>query len=690
MSRKTDSVFKPVLHGLAAVGLLLLLLLPNLPASAQEGWLLHYAEDFSDQDRVYKDWFLEYRDESNNWRPLEGMLLGSGYASARYEQGEWQDQELRYSLYLYGTLVTNLRLNGDQRYILYLSRVDDYTITYRALRQYGDDDFSPDLLDGSISTEPGAQLRVSFMAQGGYLRLRLEHTGDPATFGAPLEVEYFEEDGLLMPGKFSFEIEGGQAWIDDLELWAPPELLYLSGTIYEGGVDDRRFSLEGMEVGLYGSYSSYPEEGKLIATSVSNADGFYSLPVPQDESFYYYNIITSGLPGFTHDGALSVGGETPISYWIQYSGPIHNEMVLTDNDFWYYRLPTETPSDTPTGTITPSATPTITPQPSDTPAPDEPTPDVIEPSHTPRPLVVITPTPPDNGWVVPVLVVGGLAALGVAGLGGGYLLVRGLRRPPAPRNPPPRPQQPPDQPPDEPRQPDRPPLLPFIPPLRLVRVWLSENNGGVLRPVNNQQALTAGAPYNLHVQVTPRGLPPDKQEISSAAGLRKLNVVCFTPDDFLLEATEATLDLPRSGESNELRQVMRPRRPGRAKCRVNVYYGNVLLQSALLEADVVQRGQAEIPAQLTRQLDYVANSDLSGLVGLRQPDLSIFTNQVSDGTHWIGVFEAGTENSPSAQPYADPGRSATGGAGRSGARTAVGDRRGAELPLLGPPADRRA
>jgi hypothetical protein len=72
-----------------------------------------------------------------------------------------------------------------------------------------------------------------------------------------------------------------------------------------------------------------------------------------------------------------------------------------------------------------------------------------------------------------------------------------------------------------------------------------------------------------------------------------------------------------------------------------VYYGNVLLQSALIEASVVPQDGSPLDGRLFQTVDYVANPTLTNLERMPQPSMNIFTNQVSDGTHWIGVYADG-------------------------------------------------
>lgn len=643
MKIKVYPLIRPVLRGMAIMSILLGILLAGLPASAQEpGWNLAYSEYFGGDAPGLT---LDVIDSENYWSLDDGVLHGRGYAGSRYDPGWWQDGELRFQVFVNGFLATRFRWGDDQWYALYLERADDYSIVYRLVKYYGNEEFSEDLLADTYYIGYDSNLQVSILMNGGAIRVRLERDSVEGSPPAPLVGEYFDPQPLGF-GTFGFDIQSGEAYIDNIEFWVPPQEIFISGRVFEGAFGDTGQALPGVSVSLYGAYSPHPELGKYLNSAVSDGEGYYAILVPPEKNFYYYfNIIASEPGGFLSEGAQSPNGQLIEPAWIQYYGPLYSDYPYYDNNFWFWRIPTETPTPTLTSTRTPTCTTTCTPRPSDTPTrrpSNTPTrrPSATptrRPSDTPRPAIPVTPTPPDGEGLDPALVIGGLAAIGAAGAAGGYLLVRGLRKPPAPQSP----QKPPEQPPDQPKKPDQPPLLPLIPPLRLVRVWLSENEGSVIRPLNDRRSLKAGAAYNLHVQITPRGAPPEQQEVSSAAGLRKLSVVTFSPqEDFELEQPTASVDLPQHGESSELRQVVRPQQTGRRKLRVNVYYGNVLLQSALIEADVAQQGSAA-GERITRQIDYVANPDLNGLVGMRQPNLNIFTNQVSDGTHWIGVFGQG-------------------------------------------------
>jgi hypothetical protein len=136
--------------------------------------------------------------------------------------------------------------------------------------------------------------------------------------------------------------------------------------------------------------------------------------------------------------------------------------------------------------------------------------------------------------------------------------------------------------------------------------------------------------------------------VSDAPGAgeaQRLRVVLFSPEnDFGFAPETAVMSLPDQGASSEVRYPIIAQRAGHRKLRAGIYYGNVLLQSALLEADVLREGERARPrgeSTISRITDYVASMDLRALDSLPQPLVSLFTNRASDGSHWIGLFAQG-------------------------------------------------
>jgi hypothetical protein len=206
--------------------------------------------------------------------------------------------------------------------------------------------------------------------------------------------------------------------------------------------------------------------------------------------------------------------------------------------------------------------------------------------------------------------------------------------------------------------------------VRMTNLWLTDP--GRECAIAPDEALLSLQPYTLHLNIA----PPKAEALLSTPfpfhvlePLEKerylLDVTFFSPDsDFQLRTRKATLELPRAGASNEIAVVIIPRAAGKRRLRACIYYHNVLLQSVLMEATVVDRG-ASIPdgASIACTIDYVASTDLALLDELPRPTLSLFTNQTADGTHWIGVFgtdeEAGIQLRQGDMHTFDPGWLAT-------------------------------
>jgi hypothetical protein len=259
----------------------------------------------------------------------------------------------------------------------------------------------------------------------------------------------------------------------------------------------------------------------------------------------------------------------------------------------------------------------------DLPPPDRPA------TRTPRPTTPPEPLEDGRGdrrliWLLILIGVVGSAGL----LFGLSRLLRGKPRP--------------EQTPDGER--DDLPMLP-LPPVRLLRIWLSEGGSGGGDVLDDHRPLIAGSVYTLHLQIQPRGA--QREEISDVAANhgagKRLRVVLFAPEsDFIFTRQALFLTLPDQGASSEVRYPIRAQQAGHRTLRVGIYFGNVLLQSAVLEADVrTEGGWRPGPPAISRVTDYVASLDLRELGALPQPRVSIFTNRSADGTHWIGLYAVG-------------------------------------------------
>ncbi len=166
------------------------------------------------------------------------------------------------------------------------------------------------------------------------------------------------------------------------------------GWVYEGDVGSEppdAVPPEGVVVSVYGSNGSYPNAGTLIRSTVTGADGQYSLTVYDDDgNFEFYHIRETDPEGYVSDGAWSVDGTVQTENWIEYEIPLTGK-TLTEDRFWDRRLATDTPTATPTPTGSP------TPTPSQTPTPTATSTSVASPTFTPTSTSTATPTATPTG-----------------------------------------------------------------------------------------------------------------------------------------------------------------------------------------------------------------------------------------------------------------------------------------------------
>jgi hypothetical protein len=162
------------------------------------------------------------------------------------------------------------------------------------------------------------------------------------------------------------------------------------------------------------------------------------------------------------------------------------------------------------------------------------------------------------------------------------------------------------------------------------------------RRLSDAEPLVTGASYSLHVQIQPRRAEDQDVAADDQGKRTTLCAMLYAPKaDFAYERAPQALDLPHRGVSSQIFRPIQPLRSGERQIRACIYYGNVLLQSAVLNAAVVQPGERVAGGAIARQVDYVASADLADLGQLPQPDVSLFTNQTADGTHWIGAYATG-------------------------------------------------
>lgn len=192
-------------------------------------------------------------------------------------------------------------------------------------------------------------------------------------------------------------------------------------------------------------------------------------------------------------------------------------------------------------------------------------------------------------------------------------------------------------------------LPPVLPPVRLLNVWLTEGGNGQGKPISDDQPLVAGNEYCLHAQLI-TSETGNRRRVHAAGGLAGFPleaVVYAPPKDFPIHDHRKTMQLPAADSGKPVFWPFRADESGLKRARVCLYYGNILLQSAFVEAQVLTKedrrakGRTASPGAIRRILDYVASATLTGLEQHPQPALSIFTNQAANGAGWIGVYAAG-------------------------------------------------
>jgi hypothetical protein len=632
----------------------LLVLLVALGVSIQPGFsqnqILLYSENFDDNQA--QGWDLEYFSEQGLWSIDSGQLVGNGRAMARYFGARFGDGSLSLILFpgnMSGGFQADLRMDGFRYYGIGIERLDDLTVRLYLFKQL-EEDIPPEILTENvmgIKPQEAYRLMIDIFGNSISVNFVIVAQFEGATEAIFLPALSYQDPQPLPPGLIALESlsNSENVRVDDIEFHGPMDsaIYFLSGQVFEGEPEDQQHPIQGARVALSGANNPYPTFGPTLFETFTDSDGYFTLEAPV--GYEFYGVHEFNLAGYESTGAFSEGGTVRDNDWIEYNAPIW-EHELGTNIFWdIYLTPTTRPPPVTT-TLPPSATHTRTRTP--TPSRTITRTRTPTPSRTASATITRLPPPPttpptpgtcrDDPYCVGSVIAIVIASLGA--LGGGILFIRWLRRPPGPPAQPEPTPEPPEEPPQQPER--RPPLPPVILPFRLVKFWLNEGTGRGGRLLGDDQALRAGDEYSLHVQIQPGGsqalegiAPGDDREVGPVTSL---NLAFFSPEgDFEVDRTPAALNLPQSGASYQIRRSIRAINPGRRRLRICVYYGNILLQSGLLEADVHQAG-ANLSGGIERSLDYIADARLSNLDRLPQPSLNVFTNQVSDGTHWIGVF----------------------------------------------------
>ncbi len=215
------------------------------------------------------------------------------------------------------------------------------------------------------------------------------------------------------------------------------QLAVFSGAVYEGnvGVDPPGSTpMQGVKVSLYCSKNA-SQQGDYLRSTITDAQGEYSLQVEATDACDYFNIIETDPAGYTSNGATTMGGSAITANWIEYQPPLDG-VVLDANKFWDERLATATPTPTPTPmpTSTPTPTPTGLPPATSTPTPTATPTGSVPATSTPTPTLAPSTTPPSPPQCQELLENGDFEqvnlapweSVGAVGLASGHSGVRGV------------------------------------------------------------------------------------------------------------------------------------------------------------------------------------------------------------------------------------------------------------------------
>lgn len=121
---------------------------------------------------------------------------------------------------------------------------------------------------------------------------------------------------------------------------APMAAWTFSGNVYEGAIGEVARPLQGVTVSLYGYPYAYPYPGDpgagaiFLRSTVTAADGSYSLVLNDDENWYYFALLrVSTIDGYTQVGAETADGSVEDVWTIKYALPLDG-LDLTGNNFW--------------------------------------------------------------------------------------------------------------------------------------------------------------------------------------------------------------------------------------------------------------------------------------------------------------------------------------------------------------------
>lgn len=144
------------------------------------------------------------------------------------------------------------------------------------------------------------------------------------TFGAAavhtVRMEVLDTGGLSAAATRPVTVTAGTLWT-------------FQGQVFAGNVGDHTHPMPNVTVEVFGASAAYPITGTLIASTTTDAVGWYGLTAP--EGYAYYSIREQAPSQHFPRGATSIGGAVKADVWIEYAAPLSGT-VLTGNKFWNF------------------------------------------------------------------------------------------------------------------------------------------------------------------------------------------------------------------------------------------------------------------------------------------------------------------------------------------------------------------
>jgi hypothetical protein len=334
------------------------------PALAQQtDDILLYSEDFNDN-------FAEGWDWSGGWglqTLTDGNIVLAGsqeyedyidHYSAIYNGGDWGEEHF--------TLKFKFKINSGDFYIRFLDRTDvdgndfyqvgfipilsRYTLTqlWQIAVNFAKQENSHLDVSISLGNQPISSLDHWYQAEINYAAGHVQIFFD--------KVEVFETNGAYLPHYFEYAdsnplssgtikfltSEGSSLFIDDVEVWGPPNTYMIMGNVFSSPPGDLSQPIEGVEVSAFVSNNRYPDPGKQLAVTKTDENGRFWFEVPA--GFEYYSVREDNFPGYESVAAESPGGEVRENDWIEFSAPLDGKN-LDGNRFFDHVQVTEVPTE---------------------------------------------------------------------------------------------------------------------------------------------------------------------------------------------------------------------------------------------------------------------------------------------------------------------------------------------------------